>query len=477
MRIALKMVLVFVAVAIAAITVETVVTSRLDEGLITEAQLRDQRILGRALLETAQRTWVDHGLDEAADLIEAAHTAEHEIDVRLVATVSEEAQDPGLPAPGGPGCVGFCQGAIGGTEPAFVTWLRVEGPDDEEAWLRLSSPRSRSAALERVQLVRLAILGAALTLALFGISLLLGRTLLGRPIEELVSFTRRVARGEHPRLQTERQDELGTLGRALDAMSEDLQLAREELEERTRAHLVATEQLYRADRLATVGTLAAGLAHELGTPLHVVAGRARRIAQAPDCPTGIREEAEVIRGQTERISRLMKDLLSFARPRPERHESLCLSKSAEHVVTLLRPHLRGHELIVESPTPERESAVQADADQVEQILTNLVLNATQAMPDGGVVEVAISSGHLRDGDDGEDQRFTTVEVRDRGVGIPPEERARVFDPFHSTKPPGEGTGLGLAIVHAIVQAHAGYVEIHAREGGGTCVVVWLPEGA
>jgi signal transduction histidine kinase len=306
--------------------------------------------------------------------------------------------------------------------------------------------------------------------ALSGVlALVLGRWLVGRRVEALIRKAREVGRGElrHP-VDVGGADELTTLADELNEMALDLDRARKAAVAEAEARVAAEVQLRHADRLRSVGQLAAGLAHELGTPLNVVAGRAALVERrAADEAT--RRDAGTIREQTRRISELVRRMLDFSR-RPEAARRPCdLDQVAAEVVALLgsTAHRAGVDLRHEpAPAPVRTLA---DPAQLQQVLANLVLNAIQARGTEVVVGARpctceqLPGPHLR------------LSVADRGPGLAPEILPQLFDPFFTTKPPGEGTGLGLPIAQAIVVEHGGALLAENRaDGPGAAFSAHLP---
>lgn len=214
------------------------------------------------------------------------------------------------------------------------------------------------------------------------------------------------------------------------------------------------EQVRRADRLSAIGQLAAGLAHEIRNPLASIDGAAEVIGGGAEGETK-RETLDIIRQECARLNRLLTSLLDFARPRAPERKDVDLSEVASSVVQLMR-HSAGKGIRFETEWDAGLPSVKGDREQLAQVLLNLALNASQAMPDGGVVRIA-----------GKREKDAVVlEVVDEGAGIADEDLERIFDPFFTTK--GTGTGLGLPVVHQIVTQHGGTVSAsHNSERGMT----------
>lgn len=224
-------------------------------------------------------------------------------------------------------------------------------------------------------------------------------------------------------------------------------------------------QLVRAEKLSTVGGLAAGIAHEIGTPLGVVRGRAEYIAAKLGALHPQTAGLAVIVEQIDRVSRTMRQLLDFSREQPVRAGPTPLVVAFESLRGLLALEAE-HRGLTLNVVPPPDLAVAADPDQLQQVLVNLVLNALDASTAGGAVRLSASP------DDGAGR--ASIEVRDQGVGIATGDLARIFDPFWTTKKRGQGTGLGLAVVAQVVRNHGGVVSVASAPGEGTTVTVHWP---
>lgn len=231
-------------------------------------------------------------------------------------------------------------------------------------------------------------------------------------------------------------------------------------------------QVQRSDKLAAVGQLAAGLAHEIGTPLNVISGTAEylRVEHAEQ------EELQTIVEEVRRISDLVQRLMRFARQEEPRVEAVHVREVVDSVLSLMQHQMGRKGVEVEVSVPPGLPPVAADRSQLQQVLVNLAMNAWQAMPEGGRLRIA-----ARPGDDTQQAGpcpcpggFVAIDVADTGEGIAEEHLARVFEPFFTTKEIGEGTGLGLAIVQRIVEDHDGSLDVRSRVGHGTVVEVRLP---
>jgi hypothetical protein len=282
--------------------------------------------------------------------------------------------------------------------------------------------------------------------------------LIQRPMVELQEKMAQVSEGN---LNVEvsfsqRNDEIGDLGRNFNHMMQQLRDSRQEIE---RLHRT---QMSRAEHLATLGELAAGLAHEIRNPLAGIAGVIEIIGRDLPETSPARAVVKDVRLEIGRISRTLTDLLETARPRRPQVRRSNLNTTVEHAVMLARQQVLSRPIKIELEKSPDLPEVDHDSDQVHQVLLNLLLNAVQAMEGPGIVRVEIGS---RD-------NFASVAVSDTGRGISAQNLPNIFRPFYTTK--GDGTGLGLSLAHRIVEDHHGRVEVSSVVGKGSTFTVLLP---
>lgn len=474
MRVALKILAVMVSLVLMVLAVEAVLRSRSDAAMYEQDLRRDQRILGRALREAGELTWRERGLPTAERIVAAAAAGEHEVAVRLLREdmVREELEAllaiPEVRADSDRDLFQFIE------DDALRTVIPLSGPGDQRMALELSTPLTSGREHLANGMRRFGMVAGLLVLATSLLGVAAGGWIVGRPIEHLVHQTRSLASGEFVHSQLRQRDEIGELGRALDRTSDRLSAAREQLEHETRERISALDKLRQADRLATVGTLAAGVAHELGTPLHVIVGRAQRIARAAD-DSKLAAEATIIVEQCGVVQDIVRGLLDFARPAAGERKPLELGAVVHRTVTVVLPLLRQGKAAVRLELPDAGSTwVLGNAGQLQQVFTNLLINAAQAMANGGEIRVCVE--HRRRNPSGADDRpHAVVRVADQGPGIDAATLEHIYDPFFTTKQPGEGTGLGLSIAYGIVRDHGGWVDVQTKPGHGAEFCVWLPE--
>jgi two-component system, NtrC family, sensor histidine kinase HydH len=228
-------------------------------------------------------------------------------------------------------------------------------------------------------------------------------------------------------------------------------------------------QLLRAEKLATVGTLAAGIAHEIGTPLGVVRGRAEYVLGKIPSDSPISASIRTIMEQIDRVTRTIRTLLDFSRERPAAITTVSLRQLVERVCELLLYEAKRRSIRIAVAVEDAIPNIAADPDQLEQVLVNVLMNALDASPAGSTVELLANPGDSEVG-----RRCVRIEVIDHGCGIADENLHRVFDPFFTTKKRGLGTGLGLTIVAQIVRSHGATIEFDTLVGKGTRVTMHWP---
>jgi len=223
----------------------------------------------------------------------------------------------------------------------------------------------------------------------------------------------------------------------------------------------AAQEMQRTDRLALVGQLASGLAHEIGTPLNVISGNAELLRMDLQRQHQDTEILDAIVRQTDRITGLVQQLLTFARVQSNVMGPFSLPDPLSHAVRLLEPHFRREGIAVTLEIPDQLPLLWGAVDQVEQVFLNVLVNAWHAMPEGGTV--AITAHQRGDGN-------VQVAFRDTGIGMTMEVMAHAFDPFYSTKG-AKGTGLGLAICKQIIDNHRGEMKLESAPGAGATVTM------
>ena len=289
--------------------------------------------------------------------------------------------------------------------------------------------------------------------------LLLVTKLVLRPIARITAMSRKVSEGDlSARVGIRPPGEMGILCQAIDSMADALARREEELKLATR------RQIGQSEKLASIGRLAAGVAHEINNPLTGVLTFAHLLRQKPNMTEQDRQDLDLIIHETTRTAEIVRGLLDFARERPAVKELLDVNEVMRHTLRLIASQKPVKQVVIVEDLAASLPRVDADRNQLQQVLINLSLNACEAMPAGGTLLIATLA------DDGK----VLVRLTDTGCGIKREDLGRIFDPFFSTKPVGKGTGLGLSVSYGIIQQHGGSIEVESEEGKGATFTIVLP---
>jgi len=294
------------------------------------------------------------------------------------------------------------------------------------------------------------------------------------PLHNLVNTMRAVRAGNlSAKASFRRADELGAAVAEFNAMMSDLAEARGRLMIEVERREALEMSLQRTDKLVTVGQLSAGLAHEIGSPLQVVNGRARALAARTDIPPDVRRTAEILASESDRITRIVEQLLKFSRHTVPRITETRLSTPVRDIVEWFEPEARRHGVRLALEDDESLPAANVDVAQVQQVVMNLLINAVRGTPPGGTVRVTLARASFAVAG-GQMQPSVSFAVEDTGTGIPEDLLPHIFEPFFTTRSDAGGTGLGLAVVKSIVDAHGGSITVTTRVGEGTRFTVQFP---
>jgi signal transduction histidine kinase len=313
-----------------------------------------------------------------------------------------------------------------------------------------------SLEIAEVQWVLVAGGACAVMLCFVLLSVLL--VLVERPLEELMKTIARVRRGDLTARVSfaKRSDDIGQLGRQFNEMVERLEENRAEIED------LHAKEMSRAEHLASLGELAAGLAHEIRNPLAGIAGVVDVMGKelAPNSPS--RAVMGDVQKEVVHIQAILNDLLSYSRPRPPAFHPADINLTVEQAVLLARQQVYTRPVqVLFEPSPPMPDVVH-DPALIQQVVLNILLNGIQAIPKEGQVKVKVRREGGR----------VAVEIADTGRGIAEESLPKIFRPFFTTR--NEGTGLGLSLANGIVQSHGGKIEVSSSLGKGTQFKIWLP---
>ncbi|UCG77356.1 MAG: HAMP domain-containing protein [Nitrospirota bacterium] len=276
------------------------------------------------------------------------------------------------------------------------------------------------------------------------------------------------------------KDELGMLAKTYNSMTSELKHSREKLENwakelekevaiKTAEIKRGQEQYIHTEKLASLGRMAAGVAHELNSPLTGIVTFAHLLMdRIPEENKMDREDLEVIVEQAERCSKIIKGLLGFSRAMPAEKNVVDVNDMIEHAINMIQNQAKFHNVEFDADLQKDLPDIGGESSQIEQVFLNLFINAADAMNNKGSIHIQTSQIKV----DG--KPYVEIVVSDTGPGIPEEHLSRLFEPFFTTKPVGKGTGLGLAVSHGIIRKHGGHIIVKSLPGEGACFFVRLP---
>ncbi len=322
-----------------------------------------------------------------------------------------------------------------------ITWWAFRNGMDSEAWRKYLVFSVVSALVPNLLLV-----------------LLIVRSI-SRPLQKLTVAAMEATKGKYGTTVDLRRsnDEIGVLSTAFNEMSLKMEEDIEKLKQ-------MNEHMLRADRLAAMGTLAAGVAHEINNPLAAMSSLIQSIRREPRLEGETAEQLEIVSTQIDRIAGVTKALTDFSRTRPTMKRDVSIGDVLNSALQLAAYDAAFSKLKIVSEIPTDLPEIWADPDQLQQVFLNLLLNARDAMPGSGSIKIEV---RMMD-------RMIAIEIRDSGKGMDPATLSQAFTPFYTTKPAGTGTGLGLAVCYGIVAAHEGEIELNSSENDGTTAVIFLP---
>jgi two-component system, NtrC family, sensor kinase len=479
MRVALKLVLATVLGTLAVLIIFGWVRARKEVELFDLDMRRDHLLVGTTLAVCVADEWVVAGQARAMQLVRQADEERQHMRVGFVHPSGR--QDDVAPGR-------IAHRSVVNHMENFVTADPSE-PEEEFLVSRVPVHNDKGELLGAVEIcerlgirdefVRSNLFGTlAATLAMVGFSgmvvLVMGVWLVGRPLNMLAAKAQRIGQGDltGPLSFTQR-DEISELASEVNAMCERLAEANARTQAETTARIHAIEQLRHADRLITVGRLAAGIAHELGTPLNVIGGRVKMLRRGTVDAEARAEYLTAVAEQAERMTVIIRQLLDFAGRREPRPAPTDLHHIARAIARLVEPIARKHDVQVDVSS-EGDAMALGDPVQLEQVLSNLVVNGIHACARGGKVKITCGTEPASPDNPPAEGRRAFLRVTDDGHGMDEPTKARIFEPFFTTKDVGQGTGLGLSVAHGIILENGGNISVTSQPGMGSTFTVFLP---
>lgn len=481
MKLAAKLIFFLVLLIFIMLVVDGYISLQRQIKLFEKDMKLDTRLIGLTIKHVVEDVWRKDGEQHALRVIEDVGKGGYPVEIRWVwldappddfygPRVSREKLNPVIHGQ----TVSFKDK----NNEYFYSYIPVSVDENRVGALEISKSLSRLNEHTRAAFIRMLVLTIVLVLLGVFAVIVLGVNMIGRPLNQVVDKIRRVSRGDFSGpLQLPGHDELGELAVGLNATCEQLEDAKEKVRVETEARITALEQLRHEDRLKTVGRLASGIAHELGTPLNVISGRAQMITRGNLSAAETRENADTIKTQSQRITTIIRQLLDFARRRTTEKTSVDLQQLLHRTWDLMTPLARKQKTDLYFLEEDAPMPANVADEQIQQVLMNIITNALQAMPQGGKIEMGIRREHAYppEGHESSEGEYFCIYVQDQGQGILEEDMEHIFEPFFTTKDTGKGTGLGLSIAYGIVREHGGWIDVKSEPGKGSCFSVYLPQ--
>jgi len=483
MRIATKLVIGSTAGMLFVLTVHAVLTFRREMAVIDADQRQEGQRLAHAMSLAVGLEWDQGGKEEALALLSDVARRDSDVQMRWVDSSTQR-------VPTGTQRVdsaAFSTSEVtGSSQDVLHSYALVRDSahplEPTRGAIQITQILSDEKIRVQESLKHLAFAVLIILLINAFLATLLSRQWVQEPVAKLLLMAEHVGNGEfHTRANLTRKSgrEFADLGSALNVMAKRLQEIQSAREEEYQRRIASEAQLQHAERLITVGKLASGVAHEIGTPLNVITGHADMIRRDQVDALGAIKSAEVIGAHAGRITTIIKQLLGFSRrsgPQRTQVDLADLSKQASEAMLGAYADKRGVTLRADGLDKPRLAFL--DATQMQQVVSNLVMNGIQAMDAGGVLTIDLHTAKASPpaGLALEAGEFLCLQVTDTGKGMSKEEQQHIFEPFFTTKDVGEGTGLGLSIAYGIVRDHGGWIEVDSELGKGTTFSMFVPRG-
>jgi signal transduction histidine kinase len=442
------------------------------------------RQIGLIVSKMISHTWLESGHEKAIQLIEDADRADRSISIRWV-WLDEIVQEFGEANPG----LASLQAAEPSEPVSFIardehrekqryTLMAVPIPGERPGAIQLTQSLRPRAEFTQRMLLRSVFITTLLALVSGIIIYFFIDIKIRRPLKKLSRKAIEIGKGNLvPNLEIKGDDELVGLAGIMNDMCTRLLIAKEKIHFEHLARLKTLEQLRHTEKLSTVGQIAAGIAHEIGTPLNVVDGRAKMIIAEPLEHDEIVKCAGIIKNQAERMTLIIRQLLDYSRKKKSQPKVLeSVETIVRQVFHLLTPIAAKQGIpLVLNIAPKTKMGCRMDAQQIQQVFMNVLMNAIQATPGGRSVQVDISNTKLKSMLHTDDQleKFIRIEVIDEGEGIPEDKLREIFTPFFTTKQIGLGTGLGLSIARELLEEHGGWIDVENRPVRGAQFSIFL----
>jgi signal transduction histidine kinase len=454
---------------------------------LTDVAKHDMKVLGTALKVAIENALRDQQVADVNEILTSLKLKDSAIDVLLFDPAGQLSPHPF----GSPASAEVVRDGVREVRSSGEALVRIQGTRDLSRIVGIFPLRDDDGTnLGSIAIVRpldalradlrsetistfLSIL--SLIVGVAGVGWFLVHLYVGRPLGKLMVAMEDVRAGNlTANVSVQRADEVGRLAAEFNAMVRELEGARRRLIEATESREALEAGLRRVDKLASLGQLSAGLAHEIGSPLQILNGRARALASRTDLPAEIRRIAQVFEEQSDRIAKIVEQLMTVARRKPAQWGEFDLKSTVGPIVELMGHEARRRGVRLEFECPNPLPKVVADVDQVQQVTLNLLSNALRATPREGRVRLSLAASSFKTGQSMPEHPSVSLVVQDTGCGISEELLGHIFEPFFTTWAEAGGAGLGLAVVRSIIDEHGGTIDVSSEKSVGTRLTVHFP---
>ncbi|MGA7742427.1 MAG: ATP-binding protein [Polyangia bacterium] len=452
---------------------------------LTDVAKHDMRVLGTALKVAIENALRDKQVADIHEILASLKLKDSSIEVMVFDPAGDLSPHPFA----SPGSATFVRDSVREVNSSGESQVRIQGASDLSRIVGIFPLRDDDGSnLGTIAIVRpldvlradlrsetISTILSILTLiaGVAGVGWFLVHLYVRRPLMNLMIAMKDVRAGNlTASVSVQRTDEVGVLTAEFNSMVRELASARSRLIEAAESREALEAGLRRVDKLATLGQLSAGLGHEIGSPLQILNGRARVLASRTDLPADVRRTAQILEQQSDRIAKIVEQLLSVSRRRPAHRSEIDMGATVDPIVDLLEHEARRRAVRLEFERPASPLKAVADVDQVQQVTLNLLSNALRATPRAGRVRLTLAASSFKAGDG--EHPSVSLAVDDTGCGIAEELLGRIFEPFFTTWTEVGGAGLGLAVVKSIVDEHGGTIAVQSDKDVGTRFVVHFP---
>jgi len=442
---------------------------------------RNALVIGHAMRNMVQYIWEIGGQDDALEMIQLSNKKNESVKIKWVwlDALPEDIYAPSVSKK----ILNFILDNPDSTYFEFYkrkkgncyTYIPVKTYTNRKGAIEISESLINLYQYIYSTIFRTIILISVLLFIFIIVMIFFGYSYLGKPLSLLIDKTKRIGSGDLTESTLlKRKDELYELNQALNVMCRQLSEAREALRMESKKRITMLENLHHTERLATIGQLSAGIAHELGTPLNIISGISQLLIKKKQIDQKTINYCQSILKEVKYMTNIIQQLLDFARPKAKKNRTVNIYHLIKQVIVMLKSAI--NDRIKIKIHSKDNILINIDQFQIQQVIINILMNAIQSMNDGGNIDIEFQKikTHLPSESSSKKKDFLNLSIKDEGEGISKENIKLIFDPFFTTKDVGKGTGLGLSIVYRILNDHGGWIDVESKKGKGSKFLIYLP---